>query len=172
MWESRWIRIRNFGRNKLGVDFPWILCIKTAVLKMFSLYRLKILLDLNNLLVCSNLYLLKMMRRTCFRWLFIFFQVCYASAPPRDAAIVYVTVNDLALNNVPVFFEILFSMHFICVFQLAFKSRFLSNKTPRNFIDSVQANPRLFIFNFGKTSRISSFLLGLWKNEYLFFFSY
>ena len=46
--------------------------------------------------------------------IFFFFQVCYASAPPRDAAIVYVTVNDLALNNIPIFFEILFSMHFIC----------------------------------------------------------
>ena len=37
---------------------------KTAVLKMFSLYTFKILLDVNNSLVCSNIVLLKMMQRT------------------------------------------------------------------------------------------------------------
>ena len=46
----------------------------------------------------------------------------------------------------------------------------VSKKTPRNFIDTVRAISRLFIFSFGKTSGISSFLLGLWENEYLFFF--
>ena len=113
---------------------------------------------------------------------FFCFQVCSASAAPRDAAIVYVTVNirvvndnnyflfknALALNNIPIFFEILFSMYFICVFQV----RFLSSKTPRNFIDSVRAISRLFMFRFGKISGTSSFLLGLSKNEYLFFFSH
>ena len=54
-----------------------------------------------------------------------------------------------------------------CVFQL----RLLAHKTQINFIDSVRAISRLFMFNFGKTSGIPSFLLGLWKNEYLFFFS-
>ena len=58
-------------------------------------------------------------------------------------------------------------MYFICVFQL----RFLSNNTPRNFIDSVRAISLLFTFNFGKTSARCSFLLGLWKNEYLIFFN-
>ena len=58
----------------LGADFPLILCIKTAVLKMFSLCTFKILQDLNNSLVCSNLLLLKMMRRACFCRLFIFFK--------------------------------------------------------------------------------------------------
>ena len=52
----------------------------------------------------------------------------------------------------------------LCVFQL----RFSSNNTPRNYTDSVQAISLLFIFNFGKTSEILSFLLGLWKNEYFF----
>ena len=46
-----------------------------------------------------------------------------------------------------------------------------SDKTPRNFIDLVRAISRLFIFSFGKTTGISSFLLGLWKNEYLDFFT-
>ena len=53
------------------------------------------------------------------------------------------------------------------VFQL----RFSSNNTPRNYIDSVQAISPLFIFNLGKTSEILPFLLGLRKNEYLFFFT-
>ena len=117
----------------LGSDFPSILCIKTAVLKMFSLYTFKILLDLNNSLVCSNLLLLKS------KYIPIFFEI----------------------------FEILFLMYFICVFQLGFSS----NKTPRNFIDSVQAISRLFIFSFGKISGISSLLPALWKNDYLVFFT-
>ena len=74
--------------------------------------------------------------------------------------------NSLALNNIPVFFEILFSMYFMYVFQL----RFSSNKTPINFIDSVRAISGLFIMSFAKTSGISSFLVDLWKNECLGFF--
>ena len=50
---------------------------------MFIFYKFKILPDLNNSLVCSNLLLLKI----------YFFQVCSAGAAPRDTAIVYVTVN-------------------------------------------------------------------------------
>ena len=73
--------------------------------------------------------------------------------------------NGLALNNILIRFKILFSMYFICVFQISF------NNTPRNVIDSVQTISLLIIFNFGKTSGISSFLLALWKNEYLFFFA-
>ena len=57
-------------------------------------------------------------------------------------------------------------MYFIYVFQF----RFSSNNGSRNLIDSVRAISPSFIFNFGKTSGISSFLLGLWKNEYSFFF--
>ena len=69
-----------------GADFPLTLCIKTAMLKIFSLFMFKILLDVNNSLVCSNLLLSKMIN-------YLFFQVCSASAPPRDTAIIYVTVN-------------------------------------------------------------------------------
>ena len=59
---------------------------------MFSLiFFVKILLDLNNSLVFSNLPLLKMMRSTCFSLLFI--KVCSVSAQLRDAAIV--TVHNL-----------------------------------------------------------------------------
>ena len=47
----------------------------------------------------------------------------------------------------------------------------VSKKAPRNFIDTFRAISQLFIFSFGKTSWISSFLLGLWENEYLFFFT-
>ena len=65
----------------------------------------------------------------------------------------------------PIFFEILFSMYFICVFRF----RFSSSNTPRNLIDSVRAILLSFIFSFDKTSGILSFLLGLWKNEYLVF---
>ena len=45
----------------------------------------------------------------------------------------------------------------MCGFQL----RFLSKKTPRNFIDSVRGISPLFIFSFGKSSGMSSFHLGL-----------
>ena len=68
-----------------GADFPLTLYIKAAMLKTFSLFMFKILLDVNNSLVCSNLLLLKM--------IIDFFQVCSASAPSRGAAIIYVTVN-------------------------------------------------------------------------------
>ena len=56
----------EFLKKYACADFPLILWIKTAVLKMFSLYTLKISLDLNNSLVCSNLLSLKMMQRACF----------------------------------------------------------------------------------------------------------
>ena len=68
--------------------------------------------------------------------------------------------NYFAFNNKPIFFEILFSMYFICSFQ----------KDTNKFYWYSPGNSRLFIFSFGKTSGISSFLLGLWENEYLFFF--
>ena len=112
---------------------------------------------------------------------FHFFQFSSARATPKDSAIVYAKVNirilkwlydflfknDLTLNNVPIFFEILFLMYFICMFQL----RTSSNKTIRNCVHSVWAISRLFRFSFGKTSRVSCFYLGLWKNKYLFFFT-
>ena len=143
MWESRWIRIRGFPEFRK--KYAWC---------GFSLN----VMDKNWSIECS------------------------AGASPRDTAIVYVAVNirvvktnndflfknGLGLDSIPIFFGILFSMYFICVFQL----RFSSNNTPRNFFDSVRAISLLFIFNFGKASGISSFLLGLWKNEYLFFFSH
>ena len=50
----------------------------------------------------------------------------------------------LYINIIPIFFEILFSMYFICVSQLMFSS----NNTPRNCTDSsVQPISLLFIFN-------------------------
>ena len=58
-------------------------------------------------------------------------------------------------------------MYFIRVFQL----RFSSNNTPKTFTDSVRVFSLSFIFNFSKTNGISPFLLGLWKNDYLFFFT-
>ena len=95
-----------------------------------------------------------------------FYQICSTSAPPKDAVVKcnceymssksdnndFLFKNSLALNNKPVFFEILFSMYFICGFQIRFRLR---------------RHQEIFsIHLFG----ISSFLLGLWKNEYLLFF--
>ena len=56
----------EFRKNMLGANFSRILCIKAEVLKMFSLYTFKNLLDLNNSVVSSNLLLLQMMRSACF----------------------------------------------------------------------------------------------------------
>ena len=48
----------------------------------------------------------------------------------------------------------------------SFQHRFSSTNTPRNFKHSDHSISVLFIFNFGKRSGISSFLLDLEKNEY------
>ena len=68
-------------KNMLGANFPWILSIKTAALKMLNLCTFKILLYLNNSLVCSNLRLLKMM-------LFTFFKFVLQVVLQRDATTV------------------------------------------------------------------------------------
>ena len=131
-------------------------------------------------LAWSSLSLLKTMRSACFCWLFIFFQVRSAGIPSRDSDIVYITVNarvvtcnndflfnnGIAVMNRPMFFAISFSLYFICSFQFRFSSR----KIPRNFIGSVRAISRLFIFSFGKASGISSFFARFVDKKSVWFF--
>ena len=67
----------------LGADFHWILCIKTTKLKLSSLNTFKILLDLNDSLECSNLPLLKMMRKTFVNYLSFSSLFCECSPKRR-----------------------------------------------------------------------------------------
>ena len=55
-----------------------------------------------------------------------------------------------------------FYFHFMCYFQ----HRFWSSITPRDFKHSDRSISLLFMFNFGKKSRILCLLLNIWKNEY------
>ena len=82
----------NFGRNMFCANFSWTLCIKTAALKMVSLYTFKYFLELI-LLVCSNLYLLKMMWSECFLLTIYIFKDYSASAPQRDADIIWMVIG-------------------------------------------------------------------------------
>ena len=114
----------------LAADFPWILRIKTALLKMFGFYKFKPLPGLNNSLVCWNLLLLKMVWRTtsfcCFFVVVVvfFFSIFFCqNFSNKDCHSLcnweYTShnnnislKNDLDLNSISIFFEILFSIHF------------------------------------------------------------
>ena len=91
------------------------------MLKIFSLFMFKILLDVNNSLVCSNLLLSKMIN-------YLFFSSLFCKCSPKrhchnlcnceytSSKVIIITFfrNGLALNNRSIIFEILFSMCFIC----------------------------------------------------------
>ena len=79
MWESRWIPKRGFSEFRKKCVFPETLCIKTAVLKMFSLYTFKTLLDLNSALVSLNFFFIKNAVRMPLLTI-NFFHVCLVSA--------------------------------------------------------------------------------------------
>ena len=69
-----------------------------------------------------------------------------------------------------------FCIH-LCILAIIFPVRFIcfilvkcwSNKTPRSLIDFSLCISYLLITRFGRPREISSFLLGLWKNEYFVF---
>ena len=149
----------------LGTDFYWILCIKTATLKMLSLYTSKILLTLNNSLVCSNLPLLNNAKHLLLLAIYFFSSLLCKCSPKRCCHSLYnceYTISKVIIMTPYLRMALLwlidqcflqfFSMFFICGFRL----RLSFKKTARNF-DSVRTNSRLFIFSFGKTSGISFF---------------
>ena len=54
----------------------------------------------------------------------------------------------------------------MCSFQFSFST----SSTPRNYINSCLSITGLLIVRFGSIRGMLSFLLGLWKKEYLVFF--
>ena len=132
----------------LGADFPWILCIKTAVLKMFSLCTFKILLDLNSSLVCSNLFLLKIMRRACFCWHLFFSSVFCRCCPKRHChslcdyeyagSKVIIVTFCLRMALLQIIYRYFLKSYFLCILCVL-QLRFSSSNTPRNLTDSVRA---------------------------------
>ena len=82
-----------------------------------------------------------------------FFQICSISASPPWFCI-YLCI-----------LAIIFQVHFMCSFLV----KCSSNKTPRSLIDFSLCISWLLIISFGRQGEISSFLLGLLKNEYFLF---
>ena len=68
---------------------------------------------------------------------------------------------SLTSYNDPIFLEILFTVYLMW----SFHERFSSDNTQRNLIDRALSLLQLFIQSLGNFSRMSSFLLVLWKNR-------
>ena len=74
--------------------------------------------------------------------------------------------NCFARHKKPKFFENLFSVVFVSYFQ----ETFLSNTTPKNFMDGVFSITWFHIFNVGNYKGILSLIEYLWNNVCFVFF--